>query len=96
MPPDVVTPTAPSGPLNSERTFYNVSDATTGIEKRVPYHSHHLSFHFAYAGKDVGMNGICHSELAKGVRLQPDQLLAAMIDGSADSAIFPLGMFHVG
>jgi hypothetical protein len=66
------------------------------VSKRLSYHSHHFGLHFAHAREDVWMNGICYSELAKGLCLQPDQFLATMVHSSADSAIFPLGMLHVG
>jgi hypothetical protein len=62
----------------------------------ISYHGHNLGLHFPYSRKDIGMNWVGHSELAKRFRLKPYQLLATVIYCSANSAVLPFSMFHVG
>jgi hypothetical protein len=96
VPPDVVTPHAPSGALKSERTFDMSVHSSDAQFTWNSYHSHNLSLHLAYSGKDVGMDGIGHSELAKRFRLEPYQFLATVVDSPANSSVFPTCVLHTG
>lgn len=64
--------------------------------KDLSYHCNYLGLHLAHTRKHVWVNGVCHCELAKRLRLQSDQLVTTVVDSTADSSIFPLGMLHVG
>jgi hypothetical protein len=60
------------------------------------YHGYDLSFHFAYSGEDIGVNWVGHGELSESLRLQANQLIAAVVYRPADPSILPFSMFHVG
>lgn len=59
-------------------------------------HAHHLGFHLAHSGKHVGVDGVRHSELAKRLGLQLEELVLAVVDGTRDAPILPSNVIHVG
>lgn len=59
------------------------------------YHSDNLSLHLPHAREHIRMNGVRHGKLPKGFRLQPNQLVPAMIHGTADPAILPPRVLHL-
>jgi hypothetical protein len=96
VPPDVVTPTAPSGALNRERTYTVLVITLKIMCTEMPYHSYDFGLHFAYSREDVRVDWIRHSELAESLRLKAYQLLTTVIYRSTDPAVLPPGVFHVG
>lgn len=60
------------------------------------YHGHNLGLHLTHAREHVGVDRVGDGEPAKGLRLQPYQLVAAVVDGAADSPVFPARVLHVG
>jgi hypothetical protein len=65
------------------------------MTSRYTYHSHDLSLHLPHTRENIRMDWIRNGEFPKSLRLQPYQLLPAVIDSTADPAIFPPCMLHI-
>jgi hypothetical protein len=61
----------------------------------ISYHGHDFRLHLSHTRKYIRVNRVRDGELSKSLRLQPYQLVPAVVDSTADSAIFPPGMLHL-
>lgn len=70
---------------------------TCGSRRRIEDPEDHrddLSLHLSDAREDIRVNGVGDGKLSKGLRLQLDQVVAAVVHGTGHESVFPPGMVH--
>lgn len=59
------------------------------------YHSHDFGFHLPNARENVGMDGVRHAELPKGLCLELQEILSTVVHSTAHATVFPARVFHI-
>ena len=95
VPPLVVTPTEPEGPLKRDRTCPCQSSCPHMDIRIASYHGYDLRLHLPHTREHIRVNRVRDGEFPKCLCLQADQVLPTMIDGPADSAVLPPRMLHL-
>ena len=68
---------------------------TLGCVEEREHHGYNLGLHLPHTREDVRVDGVRDGELAKRLRLKPDQLIPAVVYGTADTAVLPARVLHV-
>lgn len=88
-----------SGETGHEDTFGAAAGRNTssalGCMEQVEHHADNFRLHLAHAREDIWVNRVGNSEHAKCVRLELEQVVAAVVDSAGDKAVFPAGVVHV-
>lgn len=95
----VVCPLARSQARHENTVSATAGGCSSGVRRRMEeaqHHAHYLGLHFAHTGEHVGVDGIGDGEFAIRLRLQLQQLILSVVNGTRNAAVLPACMVHGG